>query len=88
MTQLELELRPQTPPAFNLVGHVLAVMQSGRWLTPYEIQREILAKTGEWHSDSSLTARLRDARKQLYGGHTIELRKREGTKSYEYRLAD
>jgi hypothetical protein len=88
MTQLELELRPQTPLAFNLVGHVLAVMQSGRWLTPYEIQHEIMTETGEWHSDSSLTARLRDARKQLYGGHTIELRKRKESKSYEYRLAD
>jgi hypothetical protein len=86
---LQLELLP--PPkasVLNLNGLVRSVLLSdGEWLTPSQIQRGILNRTGEMHSDSSITARIRDLRKPEYGGHVIEKRIREGSRAYEYRLA-
>ncbi len=61
-------------------------MMESEWITPWEIQNTIHRLTGEIHSDSSITARMRDLRKPEYGGYLVERRKREGTKSFEYRM--
>lgn len=73
--------------AGTLNAHVLAILSDGRWVMPWEICARL------WHdrklrvSDSTVTARLRDLRKDQFGKHKIELRKREGSRAYEYRLA-
>jgi hypothetical protein len=54
---------------------------------PHEIQRVLKDSYGEMHSDSSITARLRDLRKAKFGAYTVEKRIREGSKAYEYRLS-
>ena len=85
--QLSLTLDSSKQPALTLTGHVREILLTHEWLTPYELQKLVQQKTGEWHSDSAITARLRDLRKVEYGSHVIEKRRREGSKSYEYRLA-
>lgn len=84
--QLPLPIPAPNPQAFNLVGCVYQIMSDGAWWTFYEIQREVLKRTGEWHSDSGISARKRDLSKAQYGGHQFEKRARTGTKSFEYRL--
>lgn len=84
--QLDLNLEAATHKPLNLVGMVYAIMLEREWVTPAELQKEIFCKTGEFHSDSSLTARIRDARKDCYGGHVIEKRQRVNSKAYEYKL--
>ncbi len=86
MVQLQLQLEAQKAPTLNLVGLVFDILASGAWFTPAEIQKAIFRKTGEYHSDSSVTARIRDARKPAYGAHVIDVRKRSGSRAFEYRL--
>ena len=85
-TQMELQLLPSQPNALNLVGIVRQILLERDWITPYALQAEVEARTGTWHSDASLSARLRELRREEYGHHVIARRKREGTRSYEYRL--
>jgi len=56
------------------------------WRTAPEIGRASLDRHGRMYSDSSITARIRDLRKQAHGGHTVEVRRRPGRRSCEYRL--
>ena len=90
MIQLELPIPQPNVPALNLNGMVYRIFceaaNEGKWITFYEIQREVHRRTGDWHSDSGISARKRDLSKAQYGGHQFEKRIREGTKSYEYRL--
>ena len=85
-TQLELRLLPPNPSAFSLNGYLLSLMSDGEWRTPYQMQKALEISTGLWHSDSAVTARIRDLRKPGYGAHNIVKRKREGSRSYEYRI--
>ena len=85
-TQLELSLLPPSPQALSLVGIVRDVLLTHDWISPYALQAAVEARTGAWHSDASISARLRELRRPEYGGHVIVKRKREGSRSYEYRL--
>jgi hypothetical protein len=73
------------PTIGTLNARVLAIISDGQWVMPWEIC-ERLRRAGCFVSDSSVTARLRDLRKDEFGKHAIELRKREGSRAYEYRL--
>ena len=84
--QLELPIAQPPQPTLNLTGLVMNLMSNGAWWTPWELQRRIDSDSGEWHSDASITARIRDGRKPQYGNHLIEKRIREGSRAYEYRL--
>ena len=86
MTQLELQLDQPRPAPLTLVGMVYEILRGGEWLTPYEIVRALQRKHNEWHSDSGVTARIRDLRKPRFGGFIIDKRLREGSRSFEYRL--
>lgn len=61
---------------------VLSVVKDGRWRT----LSEVAAETGE--PEASISARLRDLRKEKFGGHTVERRRRGEEKRglFEYRL--
>lgn len=59
---------------------VYTVMYAGAWMTLREIAA--LADAPE----ASVSARLRDFRKERFGGHTVERRRRANTSSWEYRL--
>jgi hypothetical protein len=70
----------------RLTGQLLAVfnlMRDGQWRTLAEIKA-----AGVPGSDSSISARVRDFRKNEYGGHKVESRCRAGTAGcvWEYRL--
>lgn len=58
------------------------------WRAPWEIQEEIWRSCGVRVSESGISARIRDCRKPQYGGHVVLIRKRAGTKFYEYKLDD
>lgn len=87
-TQLQLPIPAPPAPTLTLCGMVYDIMRDGEWRTPYEVQRMVERLTGQWHSDSSICARLRDLRKPAYGSHTIEKRPVEGQRSYVYRMVD
>ena len=63
-----------------------AMELNGGHMTPYEIQNSVSLIFKEWYSDSCITARIRDLRKDMYGGHTVNCRKREGSRAHEYKL--
>lgn len=76
------------PRITNQTQMVLVLLADRRWWTPAEICEEVWRTRGIRMSDSGCTARLRDARKEQFGGHKISIRRRNGTKAYEYRLED
>jgi hypothetical protein len=70
----------------RLTGQMLAVwhaMQDGCWHT----LDELCTETG-YHSQASISARLRDLRKERFGGHEVERRRRgaDHVGLHEYRL--
>ncbi len=69
----------------TLLDDVLAVMRRGEWLTLAEIR----AAVGRG-SEAGISARLRDLRKQKFGGHVVERRRRATVPTtwgiWEYRL--
>ena len=71
----------------RLTGQNLRVfncMKDGFWRTLAEIE-EVL---GAGHSQAGISARLRDLRKEKFGGHTVERRRRGNAPKglHEYRL--
>lgn len=61
------------------------LMLDGSWRTPQEIVKAV--KTGtEQPGEAAVTARLRDLRKSRFGGYTVERRRREGTRAFEYQV--
>ena len=81
-SQLELHLEPQK--GLTLTEAVRRVMQEADWITPYQVQRAVEQLTGTWHSDSSVTARIRELRAEF--GYEVERRKMDGARSFQYRL--
>lgn len=86
MTVMQLELCLDARKPSSLVGIVRQVMAEHEWLTLYQMQKLVERKCGEWHSDATISARVRDLRKERYGGYMVQRRKKEGTGSFEYRL--
>lgn len=64
------------------------VMESNDWLTLFEVQAKVQAlPTGRFFSETCISARIRDLRKDKHGAHTVDRRKRAGTRNlYEYKL--
>ena len=84
MTQTELHF--EIAEAERSVDMVLALMSDGNWWTPWQLQEEIWRTRGVRISESGASARLRDLRKAEYGAHKVDVRRRNGSKSFEYRL--
>ena len=64
---------------------VYNAMSSGEWLSLYDIRRLICVNTGFKDPEASISARIRDLRKEKFGGFTVERRYiRKGL--WEYRL--
>lgn len=61
------------------LGAVYDVMKDGQWYALWQIQDRVKG------SESSIGARIRDLRKEKFGGHTVE-RKRKAGGSWQYRL--
>ena len=67
----------------TLLERVKARMLSGHWYTIAE-----LAAAAGGRSEASISARIRDLRKEKFGGYRVEARRREPLKLglFEYRL--
>ena len=84
--QESLFVEQKAPTVGTLNAIVMDIMKDEKWRMPYEICDIILSTKGIRISDSSCTARLRDARKHKFGRKFVEKRIREGSKAYEYRI--
>lgn len=67
---------------------VARVMADGQWRSLGEIQAAIERRFDTHDPQASISARLRDLRKEKFGGYTVERQRRgQGKKGlYEYRL--
>jgi Lon protease-like protein len=84
--QESLNFELAEPDVKTLVDVVRTLLSQGKWLTPWEICDEIQRSRGVKISDSGCCARIRDCRKQQYGSHRVLIRKRIGSKAFEYRI--
>ena len=62
------------------MGRVFRLMSDGHWLT----LREIAETVGG--SEAGVSARLRDLRKEKWGGYTVQRNRRRISGVWEYRL--
>lgn len=85
-TQTSIAFELAEPTVHNLVDMVRALMADRNWWSPWELQEQIWRTRGIRSSESGISARIRDLRKDQFGGHTVAIRRRSGTKAYEYRL--
>ena len=65
---------------------VKSEMLGGSWVTLYQLQ-EALDKNGVQASTPAISARVRDLRKQKFGGYNVE-RRHVGGGLWEYRIAN
>jgi len=70
----------------TLVDVVRGILVDGEWWAPYTVQEVVNEVTGQFISESSVGARIRDLRKPRYGSHTIEKKKVVGKNYYLYRM--
>jgi len=87
-TQTEIAFEIAEPSITSLVDMVRTLLSHNRWLAPFELQEEIWRTRGIRVSESGVSARIRDCRKAEYGAHIVLIRKRSGTRFYEYKLGD
>lgn len=59
------------------VAAVFEVMSSGRWWTLADLANEVTVRTGRHASEASVSARIRDLRKDRFGGHTVVRRRHQ-----------
>lgn len=60
---------------------------NGRWLTVPELADRVRLRTGKMISETGLSARIRDLRKEKHGGHPVDKRPRGGKGNlWEFRL--
>jgi hypothetical protein len=60
---------------------------NGRWLTVPELAGRVQLRMGKLISETGLSARIRDLRKEKHGGHTVDKRQRGGRGNlWEFRL--
>lgn len=64
---------------------VLEAIQGEKWWTLDELQAFVETRLGRRVTQTSVSARLRDLRKEKFGGHTVE-RRNEGGGLFRYRL--
>lgn len=84
--QAELNFDIAEPDVKTLNDIVRVLMRDGKWWAPFELVDEIWRTRSVRISDSTLSARLRDLRKAQYGSHVIAIRKRKGTRYFEYKM--
>lgn len=71
----------------RVFGIMCEARTSDQWLTLEQIARLILGRWGVKASEASVSARLRDLRKERYGGHKVHRRRVKGADGlFEYQL--
>lgn len=83
-TRMDFELAESSVD--SQVDMVRTLLSRGHWMTPWELQEEIWRTRGIRASESGLSARIRDCRKLQYGSHNVVIRRRSGSRAYEYRI--
>ena len=78
----------------SIDDYVFICLLNGKWWTFWELQKTIKEKVGKLYGEPSISAAIRDIRKEPQReryrlpmiGEVVEKRKIEGGKGYEYRL--
>lgn len=65
---------------------VLWLLRDSRWWTLPDLTASVARLMSKKVSDSSVTARIRDLRKERFGSHEIDKRRRNTGGTWEYRL--
>lgn len=67
---------------------VFELISDGKWRTLVEIKQEMWFRYGIAASEAGVSARTRDLRKERYGGHTVNRRRRGAAERglHEYQL--
>ena len=69
------------------LGATFDVLRSGRWVTLAELALQVTNLTGRHASEASVSARIRDLRKDRFGGHKVVRRRHEQKAGlWEYRM--
>ena len=68
--------------------YVKDILECGHWMTLSEIQQQVVDEWGNYYSLTTISARIRDLRKDKFGGNTVERRRRGDPSSglFEYKL--
>ena len=88
-TQATFNFEAAPPPeAHTMVNMVRNLLSNEAWWTSWELCNAIMVVKGIMVSDAGISARIRDLRKDKFGGHIIGSRKRAGKniRSFEYRM--
>jgi len=75
---------PTAPKLRKDVAAVKRAMRKLRWVTLWQIRVEII-ENGNWMEMQSISARVRDLRKDQFGGHDVQ-RRYAGNGVWEYKL--
>jgi len=65
---------------------VSAYMMNGEWHTIPEIVKAVSFAPYDQASEGGVSARLRDFRKEKFGSHTVNRRRKAGGGTFEYQL--
>ena len=87
-------LRTKMPSKITLTDAIYLTMRDGKWWTFWDLQRVIKEKTGSFYGEPTISAGIRNLRKDdyrakyglPYEGDTVERRRKHGSKGYEYKL--
>jgi len=75
---------------YRLAGQMQEIFdvieKADKWLTLDEINEYFWGKWSRRLPEASISAQLRNLRKERFGGHDIKGRYRNGTRTFEYRL--
>ena len=72
-------------PRYTQLKGVQSILEGGRWYTLQDI-RSRLSKMEIYASECSVSARLRDLRKNQYGSRTVQSKPVKGRSIFQYRL--
>lgn len=80
--------RRDTPRLIRQQDAVFAIMSAGRWMTIPGIKSMIWDRFKIEASEASISARIRDFRKERFGGYTVNRRRRDDLSPglHEYQL--
>lgn len=67
-------------------AQIFELLTSGHWYTTSEIQGYLQIQGHRLMSESAVSARTRELRKDKYGSHKVICRPRVGHTAYEYRI--
>ena len=77
---------PEPNDSANIREVIRDLLSRGYAYTTYEVAGFIEISIGRRISESAISARIRDLRKNQFGGYTVNSRPRHGCNAWEYQI--